>query len=316
MNAPGPDRWHIGLPPRTEPRDGVVALTASELLVAGTRGASTVAFHEAVDASLPQADRVDVHVPAYRPKRFISVLASLAKRLGRCDTVVTWHLDKNKGPSSVHALLERAGWQLDRHRDGREVRLVGRPPAMVALPNTATFDTILGSHPVTLAADHGVFSPHHVDEGTALLLDLALRHPPVDAVADIGIGYGPLAVGLVVNGVAQQGLGTDIDCVALWLADCNAKANEVALSLACTPDPEDVRPTRLTVSNIPTHINAKETAVFMKALANRAAHGTVLGVVHASLEERYAHYLTSRNLQVARYPGASHVVLEAIRPGG
>jgi len=311
MNTSAPDRWHIGRPARVESRDRVVAFTASELHDARPHAASAVAFHDAVRAPLPRAGRVDVHVPPYRPRRFVPVLAWLAARLGRADAEATWHLERKQGPKSVRALLEGAGWQLDEHREGRAVYLVGRLPAKVPVPDTATFDTVLGSHPVTFAADHGVFSSERVDDGTALLLDVTLGHPPVDVIADIGVGYGALAVGLVVNGVARESAGTDIDSVALWLAGRNAEANGVALSLRCTPDPEGVQPTPLTVCNIPTHINAKETALFMTGLAHRATYGTVLAVVHASLEERYVGHLTSRGLRVGRHPGASHVVLEA-----
>jgi hypothetical protein len=119
----------------------------------------------------------------------------------------------------------------------------------------------------------------------------------------------------VLNSVAQAAVGTDVDCLALWLAEQNANAHGVPLALHCDPDPSSVPLTPLTLCNIPTHINAEQTARFMAGLVRRAEHGTLLVVVHASLEHRYTRHLTAARLPVSRHPGPAHVVLEMIGSG-
>jgi 16S rRNA G1207 methylase RsmC len=292
--------------------DRAVAFTAAELAAAGP---AAVGFHEAVHADLDPAGAVEVHVPTYRGLAFVPVLAWLAARLAGDDAEVSWFAGKQQGPDSIRKLLESAGWRLERDRAGRLIRLRGRPPAQPERPAPRRFTALLGSRPVELAADYGVFSPERVDDGTALLLDVALRHPPVDRVADVGVGYGALAIGLVLGGVAPAAVATDVDCVALWLAGENASASGVPLELACTPDPAAVEPTPLTVCNVPTHIDRHETERFMAALAARARHGRLLAVVHASLEARYTRHLEAHDLRVARHPGTAHVVLD-VSPAG
>jgi ribosomal protein L11 methylase PrmA len=117
---------------------------------------------------------------------------------------------------------------------------------------------------------------------------------------------------LVRNGIAARAVATDVDCIALWLAQRNADANGVPLEVQCTPDPRRLEPTPLTVCNVPTHIPVAESAELMRALAERTAGGgRLLAVVHASLEARYAQHLAAARLRVTRHPGPAHVVLAA-----
>jgi 16S rRNA G1207 methylase RsmC len=303
--------WHVGLPEALTAEDRVVAFSATELASARAAGAASVlGFDEAVAACPDRAREVEVHLPTYRGLAFVPVLAWLATRLGDDGAAVSWYAAKQQGPSSILRLLEAAGWRLERDRAGRLVRLRGRPPAAAERPVPRRFAATLGGCPVELAADYGVFSPERVDDGTALLLDVALRCPPVDRVADVGVGYGPLAIGLVLAGIAGTAVGTDVDCVALWLAAENARACRVPLALTCTPDPAAIEPTPLTVCNVPTHIDRHQTERFMAGLAGRARRGRLLAVVHASLEARYTRHLEAHGLPVRRHPGAAHVVLE------
>jgi hypothetical protein len=227
---------------------------------------------------------------------------------------VTWYLDKQQGPESFRRLLEELGWALVRERRGRTTLLSGSPPEKVELPPPRQFTARLGSREVTLAADYGVFSPEHIDDGTELLLGLALDGPPVTAVADIGTGYGPLAIGLLLNGAAGSAVGTDVDCVALWLAAENARRNEVRLSLLCTPEPTEAPSTPLTVCSVPTHLNRTDTEQLLAGLAARARQGRLLVTFHKSLEARYTAHLERFGLAVRSHPGESHVVLEAGSP--
>jgi len=304
-------RWQVGVPPEGLGTGGVVAFTESELIAARTGGLLALGFNEAMRGPLPRSQEVHIALPAYRGKRLVPVLAWLAvERLVMPRGRVAWSMTKQQGPDSVRAVLDGLGWNLDRQRAGRVVRLHGEAPAAAALPLPRGFTADLGRRSgVDLVADYGVFSPDRLDEGTALLLDIALREPPVSRVADIGVGYGALAIGLVLNGIAPSAVGTDVDAIALWLSEENARSNSVPLDLALSSDPMAAAPTPLTVVNVPTHIDAAETAAFMASLVERARHGRLLIVVHASLEGRYVRYLSSHG-PLQRHPGPAHVVLE------
>jgi 16S rRNA G1207 methylase RsmC len=315
---PAVSRWHVGLPrqPVAPGREeGVVAFTAAELAVARESAARALGFHEAIDSELPPAAEVAIHFPAYRSRTLAPVLSWLAiTRLATPDARVSWHLDKQQGPDSFARLLEGLGWKLERERKGQTTVLAGRPAKDAELPPPREFTARLGSREAILAADYGVFSAEHVDEGTELLLGIALAGPTVSLVADIGTGYGPLAVGLLLNGVAGTAVGTEVDCIALWLAARNARRNQAPLTLLCTPDPADAPPSDLTVCAVPTHINRPDTERLMAGLAARARRGRLLITFHSSLEERYTNHLERAGLSVRSHPGAAHVVLESGPP--
>jgi hypothetical protein len=111
----------------------------------------------------------------------------------------------------------------------------------------------------------------------------------------------------VASGRARRAIGTEVDSIALWLAERNARAAGVELGVALDPDPLSVERTPLTVCNVPTHLDARRSAPLMAALRERARDGRVLAVVHAELEQRYARRLAAARL----HAGESHVVLEA-----
>lgn len=307
-------RWHLGIPASgIPPGDGGIGFTAAELAAAPT-AAPRIGLHTAMAADLPRAGAVSVRLPTYRGKSLIPVLSWLVtRRLAGPGAEVCWFLGKQQGPRSCAALLAELGWQeVQRARDGGLVRISGRPPVKPAQPEARQFSAVVGAHELTFLADYGVFSPDHIDDGSRLLTEVTLRQPPVSVLADIGVGYGPLAIAAVRNGIAARAVATDVDCIALWLAQRNAAASGVALDVHCTPDPRQAEPTPLTVCNVPTHVNAEQSAELMQALAQRARGGRkLLIVVHASLEARYARHLTAAGLTPVRHPGPAHVVLEA-----
>jgi 16S rRNA (guanine1207-N2)-methyltransferase len=310
-----PGRWLIAPPPEvlaglTDPATaGVVALTA-EQCSAAARGITTVPFHELMTGEPRFSDaRVEVYPPAYKGKRLVLLLAWLvAARLGG---PTAWYLDKRQGPQSIAKLLAEQGWQLTSGREQRHVVLSGQAPQPGPPPEAEVFTGKVGAAELTFAADFGVFSPGHIDEGTRLLLEVALGSPATDVVADIGVGYGPIALGLVRNGIAASAVATDIDSLALWLTLRNAETNGVPLTVACSADPAAVPATALTVCNVPTHIDAAQSAALMAGLLRRAASGRLFAVVHASLESRYQRYFRDAKLKTRRHPGPQHVVFEA-----
>lgn len=169
----------------------------------------------------------------------------------------------------------------------------------------------LGQHATTVYADYGVFSSHGLDAGTELLLDVALAHPRRDAVADVGTGYGPLAIGMITNGCAEYAVASDTDCLALHLTRLNARRLGVAIHLSSNPDPSQLQRTSLTLCNVPTHLNRAATEELIDGLADRTRDGCVLLVVHRSMENRYLRHLRRRGLDVGLHRGDTHVVLES-----
>ena len=317
-SASGPtvDHWYVNAAPESGKAAGVVALHATDLAQAASGSARRVGFDQAMRTDLPKAPQVTIRVPGYRGKAFIPLLSWLVgARLGAPDARVTWLLTKQQGPKSLAAQLTALGWRdVTSRRDGALVAVTGCPSAAEGPPpEPRGFVEKLGGRSFRFAADYGVFSPDRVDDGTRLLAEVALHGEQVDAVADIGIGYGALAVSLVGNGRARRAVGTDVDCIALWLAMRNAADNGVRLDVVCTADPAAVSDTPLTVCNVPTHINAEQTAVLIASLAHRARGGAALKVVvHRTLEDRYANHLRRHGLRLSAHYGEAHVVLEAV----
>jgi 16S rRNA G1207 methylase RsmC len=308
-------RWVLGAAAAATAEDGVVAFTAQEAAAAHGRAAVVLGFHEVAAKGAPaRASQAKVVVPGYRGKTFLPVLSWLVtKYLVASDATVEWHLDKRKGPAAVARQLASLGWDLGPERARGAVVLGGRAPHPVEPPAARALVLKINDTQLSLAADYGVFSPGAVDDGTALLLDIARQSEAVDAVADIGTGYGPLAIGLVAGGVAGRAVATDVDCVALWLAERNAQANGTPLRVECSPEPTVLQNTPLTVCNVPTHIDVERTRELMAGLLSRARHGRLLVVVHASLEARYERYFTAARVRVGRHAGPAHVVLDTAR---
>lgn len=267
-----------------------------------------VPFHDlaAGRVELPADEEVEIAPPSYRGKRLLPVLSWLVT--GQPARHALWRFERRFGPEFARRALEPFGWQLEAERAARWLLLRGAVPPPHDLPPPRSF-TAGG---LTFEADYGVFSPGGIDSGSAALLAVAAGLAPVETVADIGTGYGALAISLVAAGRARRAVGTEVDSIAAWLGERNAHAAGVALSLALDPDPLSVERTALTVCNVPTHLPAARSAALMSGLAERARHGRLLAVVHAALEARYAARLDLPGLRLSRHPGPDHVVLEAV----
>jgi 16S rRNA G1207 methylase RsmC len=276
-------------------------------LIRWTADDEGLAFHDLAAGRVrpePLPTELELTPPAYRGKRLLPVLSWLVtNRLAAAGTRVTWRVERRHGPDPARQALEPFGWRLEAERAGRWLLLSGPAPTPHPLPPPRSFQ----SAGLTFEADYGVFSPDRIDAGSALLLDVAARLDPVESVADIGVGYGALAISLVANGLAGGAVATEVDSIAAWLAERNAAAADVPLELALDGDPLSVARTPLTVCNVPTHLDAGRSAALMAALAERARDGRLLAVVHAELAERYAGHLDAPRL----HAGDTHVVLEA-----
>ena len=91
---------------------------------------------------------------------------------------------------------------------------------------------------IRLATDRGVFSADRVDPGTRVLL---AEGPPVrgPVLADVGCGYGPIAVTLALRAPEATVWAVDVNERARGLCRANAEANGVAERVRVVA-PEDV----------------------------------------------------------------------------
>jgi 16S rRNA G1207 methylase RsmC len=307
--------WSIG-EASADARTGVVAYTFAELQAGWKASVPCVAFHDvACGGDVTRGEAVRIVLPRYRGKSFVRLLAWLVSaRLAVPGAEAIWVVDRSQGPKAIVRLLAESGWQTEVRRAGRSVELTSVvPEPATTAPQVSAFVADLAGKRVRLDADFGVFSPTRVDPGTALLLAAALDYPKVETLADIGVGYGALGIGMSLHGRCRRVVGSDVDSVALWLAVRNANSHGVALDVWCSADPCDVPSSELTLCNVPTHITAADTRAMMDSLTQRADGGDLLIVVHASLQGRYEKHLLRAGLTVRerRQGEANHVVLAA-----
>ena len=99
---------------------------------------------------------------------------------------------------------------------------------------------ILARRPVTVRTARGVFSPHRLDTGTAVLLERVPPPPSSGALLDLGCGWGPLALSLAMLSSAGEVYAVDVNERAVDLVRRNAATLRLNRVHACTP--ADVSP--------------------------------------------------------------------------
>ena len=306
-------RWVVGGSHAAE-ADRVLALNLDDVASAERNGAEPTLIHLALDGEVPPATSVLVDVPRWRGHSFIALLEWLVcAKLAAPSAEVTWMAEAKGGATGLRRTLDRRGWSVAERKAGRRRVFTGTAPAPASRPHPETFEAELGGARLTFASDWGVFSEGEIDDGTKLLFDVAVDAGPIDAVLDVGTGYGPLAVGLVASGTASRAIVTEVDSVALILASINASAAGVPLRSTLTNDPTSVKRAPLVVCNFPTHADRESSNDLVARLASIAAGSTVLVVVHASLEERFTHAFGAVGASVAVAARATHAVLALSR---
>jgi len=80
----------------------------------------------------------------------------------------------------------------------------------------------LAGHEVTVETSGGIFSPEHVDQGTAVLLAHLDRAPAGGNILDIGCGWGPIALALALHAPRAT----------IWAIDVNERSLELTKSNA------------------------------------------------------------------------------------
>lgn len=130
---------------------------------------------------------------------------------------------------------------------------------------------------IPLTTDRGTFSPDQVDDGTRALLAEGPMVPSSGVLADVGCGYGPIAVTLAMRGgPGVEVWAVDVNERARDLCRANAEANGVGDRIRVVA-PEDV-PADLVVdqvwSNPPIRIGKPALHDLLTAWLDRLAPGT------------------------------------------
>ena len=136
-----------------------------------------------------------------------------------------------------------------------------------------------------LETDSGMFSPTRLDPGTRLLLDTAPQPPAAGDLADLGCGYGPLALVLAARSPGARIWAVDVNTRALELCARNAKKASLSNVRCVTPDDPGV-PGRLQViwSNPPVRIGKPALQALLQTwLARLSPDGAAFLVIQRYL---------------------------------
>ena len=100
----------------------------------------------------------------------------------------------------------------------------------------------LAGRAVEVTTAGGVFSPDHVDSGTAVLLSNTPPPPPGGHLLDLGCGWGPISLSLAMDAPHATVWAVDVNERALDLVRRNAEALGLSNINAVLPDdvPADV----------------------------------------------------------------------------
>jgi 16S rRNA (guanine1207-N2)-methyltransferase len=124
---------------------------------------------------------------------------------------------------------------------GRSSHYFSPSPVAASRPSTVRLD--LPDLSLALRTDRGVFSGARIDPGTKYLLTEAPAPPTGGHLADVGCGYGPIALTLATRSPGATVWAVDVNHRALELTRANAAAAGLANVRVTTPDevPADLR---------------------------------------------------------------------------
>jgi len=99
-----------------------------------------------------------------------------------------------------------------------------------------TIEVTLAGNRVSVETAGSIFSPDHVDTGTAVLLELLDEAPTIGDVLDIGCGWGPIALSLAMSRPHVTVWAVDVNERALELTRRNAEKLGLTNVKVCQPD--------------------------------------------------------------------------------
>ena len=134
--------------------------------------------------------------------------------------------------------------------------------------------TLAGQNLKLLTAG-SVFSPDHLDQGTAVLLDHLELANSTGTFLDIGCGWGPIALALALNSPEATIYAIDVNERSLELTRMNAERLGLSNVIVCKP--EDV-PTDVTFdqiwSNPPIRVGKSVLHEILQLWINRLSRGS------------------------------------------
>lgn len=143
----------------------------------------------------------------------------------------------------------------------------------------------LAGRELTLETAGGVFSPEHLDQGTAVLLDHLQKAPAGGNILDVGCGWGPISIALAIQSPKATIWAIDVNERSLELTRRNALA--LGLGNIRTAKPDDIDP-KLEFSGIwsnpPIRVGKNQLhEILARWLPRMAAHGEAYLVVQKNL---------------------------------
>jgi 16S rRNA (guanine1207-N2)-methyltransferase len=190
-------------------------------------------------------------------------------------------------------------------------------PDTPSRPATANLD--LPDLSLTLRTDRGVFARGGIDPGTMYLLREAPAPPATGHLADIGCGYGPIALTLAIRSPGATVWAVDVNERALELTRANAAAAGLSNVRVVRPDdvPPDVRWAALW-SNPPVRVGKPGLhGLLTRWLARLDVGGPAVLVVQKHLgADSLQRWLAGEGWQATRLGSrAGYRLLEVRRPG-
>ena len=137
-----------------------------------------------------------------------------------------------------------------------------------------TIEVTLAGNKVSVQTAGGIFSPDHVDTGTAVLLELLDEAPELGHVLDIGCGWGPIALSLAISRPHATIWAVDVNERALDLTRANVAKLGLTNVKVCKPDevPESIQFTGIW-SNPPIRVGKDVLHDILKTWLPRLAVG-------------------------------------------
>ncbi|MGH9290540.1 MAG: class I SAM-dependent methyltransferase [Acidimicrobiales bacterium] len=184
---------------------------------------------------------------------------------------------------------------------GRSSHYFSCSPDVASRPSTVRLD--LPDVSLELRTDRGVFSAARIDPGTGYLLTKAPAPPTGGHLADVGCGYGPIALTLATRSPGATVWAVDVNVRALELTRANAAAAGLSNVRVATPNdvPADVRLAALW-SNPPVRVGKAALHDLLDSWLGRLdSAGMALLVVQKNLGADSLHrWLETRDWSVTR----------------